>query len=164
MFANRSPTLSNWSLLSASGNGFREAETGGAETRKPLTSAKPETQDLRTRRAKSLNPRAVWQSVQETRWEQNAWWCRQPTPNPSPPQNSLQNRGLQVVTGTCPQNSLLVRAGNFHRLARQPGSDKIALLGCELPGPNYAQSPRVELSGQTFSATAARGTPRLPRQ
>ena len=77
LFANRSPTLANRSLLSAPGNGFQEAETGGAETRKPRASAQPETQDLRNRRAKSLNRRAVWQSVQETRWEQSAWWARQ---------------------------------------------------------------------------------------
>ena len=62
MFANRSPTLANRSLLSAPGNGFQEAETGGAETRKPRASAQPETQDLRNRRAKPLNRRAVWQS------------------------------------------------------------------------------------------------------
>ena len=36
---------------------------------KPRTSAQPETQDLRNRRAKPLNRRAVWQSLQETRWE-----------------------------------------------------------------------------------------------
>jgi hypothetical protein len=32
MFANRSPTLADRSLHSAPGNGFQEAETGGAET------------------------------------------------------------------------------------------------------------------------------------
>jgi hypothetical protein len=58
--ANRSPTLANRSLLSAPGNGFQEAETGGAETRKPRASAPPETQAFRNRRAKSLNRPAVW--------------------------------------------------------------------------------------------------------
>jgi hypothetical protein len=68
--------LANRSLHSAPGNGFQEAETGGAETRIPRASAPPETQAFRNRRAKSLNRRAVWQSVQETRWEQSAWWAR----------------------------------------------------------------------------------------
>ena len=77
MFANQSPTLANRSLLSAPGNGFEEAETGSAETRKPRTSAQPETQNLRNRRAKPLHRRAVWQGVQQTRWEQSAWWSRQ---------------------------------------------------------------------------------------
>ena len=68
-----SPTVANRSLLSAPGNGFQEAETGGAETRKPRASAQPETQDLRNRRAKPLNRRAVWQDVQETRMVKRAW-------------------------------------------------------------------------------------------
>jgi hypothetical protein len=77
LFANRSPTFANRSLHSAPGNGFQEAKKSGAEMRKPRASAQPETQAFRNRRAKSLNRRAVWQSVQETRWEQSAWWARQ---------------------------------------------------------------------------------------
>jgi hypothetical protein len=50
--ANRSPTLANRSLLSAPGNGFQEAEMGGAETR---NHAPPRRQRLKPSETAALN-------------------------------------------------------------------------------------------------------------
>src|SRR5688500_3690082 len=115
MFANPSPTLANRSLHSAPGNGFQEAETGGAETRKPRASAQPETRAFRNRRAKSLNRRAVWQSVQETRWEQSAWWARLDS-NQEPDRYQRQAPTFVSNGGGTKKRTGDVREGSFSKL------------------------------------------------
>ena len=64
------------SLLSAPGNGFKEARLAVLR-RGNRAPKRPETQDLKNPRPKPLNRRAVWESVQETRRKHSAWWARQ---------------------------------------------------------------------------------------
>jgi len=82
--ANWSPTLSNRSLPSAVGNGFRGPETGGAETPKRRASARSETHNPRTPSPKSLKGPTFLHSAIETQTTQSAWWCRQSSANLSP--------------------------------------------------------------------------------
>src|SRR5215204_5480092 len=74
--ANWSPTLSNRSLPSAVGNGFRDPETGGAETPKRGASARSETHNPKTPSPKSLKRPTFLHSALETQTTQSAWWTR----------------------------------------------------------------------------------------